>query len=76
MQRAAILPLAASLSPPRLSTLSPERHDFRKKGTEHEICSLIVSTIFNYKRIQQDVFINVKSLQVRYLLFSSHFSET
>jgi hypothetical protein len=36
----------ASLAPPHFSTLSHERHDFRKKISEHKICVVIFFTNF------------------------------
>jgi hypothetical protein len=39
-----IVNCGASLAPPNLSTLSHERHDFRKKFTDHKMCVLIFCT--------------------------------
>ena len=66
MQRAAILPSAASLAPPYFSTLSPRRRDFREKVTEHEMCVLVFcTTLFEtfliLGTIKRDIVINVKT---------------
>jgi hypothetical protein len=65
MQRAAVL-FAASMALPRFATLSHKRRDFRKKVTEHKMCVSIFPTIFvsnisQYKRIQGDIAIDVKT---------------
>ena len=44
MQRAAILPPAASLTPSNFSILSHKRHDFRENVIEHEMFILIFSS--------------------------------
>ena len=54
------------LSVSTFSTLSHKRHDFRKKGAEHKMCVLIVSTtpfetFLILRRIQRDVVINVET---------------
>ena len=41
-----VLPFVASLAPPRFSTLSHKRYDFRKKVIEDKMCVLIFSTTF------------------------------
>ena len=46
MQRATISPSEAYLATPHFSTLSNNRHDFRKKVIEHKIRILIISTTF------------------------------
>ena len=38
--------VCASLAPPRFSTLSHKRHDFRENFTGHKMCVLIFSTTF------------------------------
>jgi hypothetical protein len=79
MQRAAILPFAASLAPPYFSTLSHKRHDFREKLVDVNCVfwfslQLLYEIFLTVRRIQQDFVTNVKSSSF-YPLFLSDFNE-
>ena len=79
MQRAAILPFAASLAPPYFSTLSHKRHYFREKLLDVNCVfwfslQLLYEIFLTVRRIQQDFVTNVKSSSF-YPLFLSDFNE-
>jgi hypothetical protein len=81
MQRAAILPSAASLVSSDFSTVSYKRHGFREKLFEHKMCVFILSTILFetlliVRRILQDIVINMQRLHVKYTLFLLDFNES
>ena len=82
IQRACvILSSAASLAPLYFSTLYHKRHDFVKmllniKCVLRFSLRLLFETFLILRRIRQDILINVKSLHVKYPLFSPDFNET
>jgi hypothetical protein len=66
MQRAAILPSAASVALPYFSTFSHKRQDILKKATEQKMYILISvqflpEKLLILRRIQRDIVINVKT---------------
>jgi len=60
------------------STLSHKRHDLGEKVIEHKTCVLIFSTatFIILRSTQQDIFINVHSLHVKYPFSVSDFNGT
>ena len=74
--RCIILSSVACLALPYFSTLSHNRHDFRRKVTEHKIFPYSVClTHLILRRIQRNIVINVR-LHVMCPLFFSHFNQT
>ena len=66
MQRATILPSAASVALPYFSTFSHKGQDILKKVTEQKMCILISvqflpEKLLILRRIQRDIVINVKT---------------
>ena len=73
---------AASLAPPLFSTFSHQRHDFRKKLTEHKMCvllflyTLLCETFLILKEFSEILSQISKRLHVNHPLFLLDFSKT